>query len=160
MATTHDFRQTDTANARQLINNIDGRVIHQEGVVVGALGGDQRNQQQGEGKLLLNRNTLSRHLFRQHSHGFRDAVLHQHIGHVEIGANLKGNPQGHLTIAGVSRFHIEHVLDTINLLLNRRGDRLLDINRIGTLVGGGDIDHGRGDFGVLGNGQATQGNQA
>ena len=54
-------------------------------------------------------------------HGQRDAVLHQHLGHVQVGAQLEGDRQRVGAVVGALRRHVEHVLDAVDLLLDRRG---------------------------------------
>src|SRR5581483_2013203 len=56
----------------------------------------------------------------------RDPVLDQHLRLVEIGAELERDRQLHLTVGRALRGHVEHVLDTVHLLLDRGRDRLRD----------------------------------
>jgi hypothetical protein len=58
--------------------------------------------------------------------GDGDAVLHQHLRLVEIGAELERDGQHHLAVGGGLRGHVEHVLDAVDLLLDRRRHRVGD----------------------------------
>ena len=58
--------------------------------------------------------------------GDRDAVLHQHLRLVEVGAELERDGERHLPVGRALRRHVEHVLDAVDLLLDRRRDGLGD----------------------------------
>ena len=70
----------------------------------------------------------------QQRHGQADAVLHQHLGQVQVDAVLEGDRQGVGAVVGALRRHVHHVLDAVDLLLDRRGDRLGDHLRAGAGV--------------------------
>ena len=50
----------------------------------------------------------------------RDAVLHLHLRDIEIGADVEGHRDGEAPVGGRVRRHVEHVLDAVDLLLDRR----------------------------------------
>ena len=50
----------------------------------------------------------------------RDPVLHLHLRDVEIGAEVEGDRDGEAAVGGRVRRHVEHVLDAVDLLLDRR----------------------------------------
>ena len=50
----------------------------------------------------------------------RDAVLHQHLREVEIGADLEGHGQRIGAVGAAVGLHVEHVLDAVDLLLDRQ----------------------------------------
>ncbi len=52
------------------------------------------------------------------------AVLHQHLGHVQIDAHLEGDRQRVGAVVGALRRHVEHVLHAVDLLLDGRGHRV------------------------------------
>jgi hypothetical protein len=74
------------------------------------------------GRLLARGDAQPLHVFRQLRQGDGHAVLHQHLRGVEVGAELEGDRQHHLAVVGALRRHVEHVLDAVDLLLDRRGD--------------------------------------
>ena len=53
--------------------------------------------------------------------GDGDAVLHQHLGHVDVGADLERHVQGVGAVVVALRRHVHHLLDAVDLLLDRRG---------------------------------------
>ena len=79
----------------------------------------------------------------------RDAVLNQHLRHVEIGADLEGDGQIIGAVAGAGRRHIKHPLDAVDLLLDRRGDGVGENPGVGPGVNGGHLNRRRRDVGIL-----------
>ena len=67
------------------------------------------------------------HFLREYGDRHGHAVLHQDLRLIEIGAELEGDGQRHVAVARALRRHVEHVLNAIDLLLDRRGDGVGDI---------------------------------
>ena len=59
---------------------------------------------------------------------------------IEIGAELKRDAQRHVAIARTLRRHVEHVLNAVDLLLDRRRNRFRYHLRVGAGIGGRDLD--------------------
>src|SRR5206468_615676 len=78
-----------------------------------------------------------------------DAVLHEHLGHVQVRAELEGDVDVDLAVVGALGGHVEHVLDAVDLLLDGGGDGVGGDLGAGARVEGGDLDGGRGDLRVL-----------
>lgn len=74
------------------------------------------------GRGLVNGDTDTRHFFRQLGLGTGDAVLHLHLGVVQVGAQGEGDGQRQLAVCGGLGRHVQHVLHTGNGLLQRRGN--------------------------------------
>src|SRR5207248_983251 len=73
---------------------------------------------------------------------------------------LEGDVQGVRAVVARLRRHVQHVLDAVDLLLDRRGDRVGDHLGVGPGVDGGHAD-GRGrDLRVLGDRQQAGGDTA
>ena len=53
-------------------------------------------------------------------------VLREHLRHVEVRADTERDRDGELAVTGGLAAHIDHVLDAVDLLLQRRRDRLAD----------------------------------
>ena len=70
----------------QLVPDLDRRVVAQEDVVVAAVRRDQVDDHQRVRRHLLDVDPLALHQQRNDRQGQRDAVLHQHLGHVRIHA--------------------------------------------------------------------------
>ena len=74
---------------------------------------------------------LRLHGLRQRGERRRDAVLHQHLRLVEIGADRERHGQRVGAVVGRGRLHVEHVLDAVDLLLDRQRDGVDDGLRVG-----------------------------
>ncbi len=112
------------------------------------------------GRVLLGRDAAPAHLVRQLRLGDRHAVLDQHLRLVEVGAEREGD--GDLDVAVSRRLgdHVEHVLDAVDLLLERRRHGLgHDLGR-GARVARGDHDGRRRHLGILGDRQREVGDAA
>ena len=68
---------------------------------------------------------------RQARQRLRDAVLHLHLRVVQVGAEREGDGQRQRAVGGRLREHVEHALDAVHLLLERRRDGLGDDLRVG-----------------------------
>ena len=64
------------------------------------------------------------HLLRQAGQRLAHAVLHLHLRQVDVGADLEGDGEREHAVRGGLRRHVEHVLDAVDLLLERRRDGL------------------------------------
>lgn len=91
---------------------------------------------------LVHGNTDARHFLRQLGLGARHTVLHLHLRVVQVGAQGEGDGQGQLAVGGGLRGHVQHVLDTSDGLLQRRGHGFTDDFRVGTREVGAHY-HGR-----------------
>ncbi len=56
----------------------------------------------------------------------RNPVLGEHVGGVLVRADLEIDVKQHAAVAGVRRLHVDHVIDAVDLLLDRSGHRLFD----------------------------------
>ena len=74
------------------------------------------------------------------------AVLHQHLGHVQVDAGLERDGQRVGAVVGALRRHVHHVLDAVDLLLDRRGDGVGDDLGVGAGIDGRDLDRRRRDL--------------
>ena len=79
----------------------------------------------------------------------RQPVLHQHVGDIEVGAELERDGQLHVAVVGRQRRHVEHVVDAVDLLLDRRRDGGRDRLGVGAGIGGAHHDGRRHDLGIL-----------
>ena len=88
------------------------------------------------------------------------AVLHELLVEIRIGAELEGDGEREDAVARGLREHVEHVLRAVDLLLERRGDRLGDDLRIRAGKLRGDDDGRRHDLGIFRDGQLEDRDQA
>ena len=80
--------------------------------------------------------------FRQQRDRQVDAVLHQHLRHVEVDARLKRHRQAVAAVVRTLRRHVHDPFDAVDLLLDRRGDRIGDFLGARPGIIAGDL-HGR-----------------
>ena len=76
------------------------------------------------------------HVRRQARLGDRHAVLDLHLRDIEVGAELEGDRDRELAVAGRIRRHVDHVLDAVDLLLDRRHHRRGNDVRAGARIVG------------------------
>src|SRR5205823_10336428 len=103
------------------------------------------------GRLFFRRYTDALHIGRENGDRNSDAILHQYLRRIEIGAELKRDAEGHVAVARALRRHVEHVLNAIDLLLDRRRNRFRYHLRIGAGIGGRDLDRWWRNLGILRN---------
>ena len=89
----------------------------------------------------------------------RDTELREDLIGVRVGLNVEVDVEGGLAVVGVDRLHVEHVVDAVHLLFERRGDGLLQCFCVGAGIGGLNLDLGWNDVGVLRDGQAQHRNK-
>ena len=92
--------------------------------------------------------------------GDGDAVLDEHLRLVEVGAGLEGDRERHRAIACALARHVEHVFHAIDLLLDRRGDRLGDDLRTRAGIRGAHDDRRRSHLGILCNRKGLVGDRS
>ena len=83
-------------------------------------------------------------------HGQRHAVLHHDQRRVQIGAHVEGDRQRVGAVVAHLRRHVEHALDAVDLLLDRRGHRVGHDLGAGAGIGDRHLDRRRRDLGILG----------
>ena len=150
----------DAGQTRQLVADIDGGVIAQEQAVIGRFRRRQRHEQQNRRRLLLHGDALVLHRLRQLRQRARHPVLHQHLREVEVGADLERHRQRIGAVGAAVGLHVEHVLDAVDLLLDRQRHRIDHGFCAGAGIAGGDLDRGRHDVGILGDGEPEQADAA
>jgi hypothetical protein len=115
-------------------------------------------QDSGRGFPDLHAETL--HVLWQAGQSILDPVLRQHLRYVEVRADAEGDSDGELAVAGGLTAHIQHVLDAVDLLLERCCNGLRD--HVGRCAGIAcrHLDGRRHDFRILRDRQDEQRTQA
>ena len=160
VARAEDGDVADAVDAGEHVLHVQRGVVGDVEQVARAVGRGQMDHHHQIGRLLGHGHADRAHLFRQARQSGRDAVLHQDLRGIEIGAELEGDGERHAAVAGRLRRHIEHVVDAVDLLLERRGHGLGDDLGRGARIARGDRDRGRGDVGILRDRQAEIGDRA
>ncbi len=150
----------DAVETEQLVADVQVDVVGEVVLVVGLVGREQMHDQHQVGRGLAHGDAEVAHVRRQTRLGDRKAVLHQHVGDIEVGADLEGHRQQHVAVVGRQRRHVEHVVDAVDLLLDRRRDGGGHRLGVGARIGGADGHRRRHDLGILRDRQRLVGDEA
>ena len=156
VATTEDLHLAHALDAREPVLHVEHGVVAQVVDVIAVVGRDQVHHHGQVRRALDGGNTQAAHFFRQARFGLRDAVLHQLLCLVRVGAQLEGHRQRHHAIGRGLAAHVEHAFHTVDGLLQRRGHGLGDHLGVGAWVLGAHHHRRRRDLGVLRDGQTAQ----
>ena len=159
--------ENDVAHAvqpRQRILHLQRGEVAQVELVVGeaavlVLLRDEVDAEEDAGRFLLRRHARPPHFVRQLRLGDGDPVLHEDLGHVQVGPQLERRVKEHLPVVRRARRHVDHPLDAVDLLLDGRGHGRGDGLRVGPGIDGADLDRRRRDIRVLGHRQLDQSDQ-
>ena len=84
------------------------------------------------------------------------AILNLHLRDIEVGTEVERNGDRKASVTRGIRRDIEHALDAVDLLFERRNDRRSHHLGAGAGILPGDVDHRRRDLGILRNRQAAE----
>ena len=112
----------DAVEPQKLIADLQRRVVGDVELIERVVGRQHEHDHQDVGRVLAGDDAVALHLLGQPRLRDRDAILHQHLGLVEVGAELEGDGDGELAVRGRLAVDIQHVLDAVDLLLDRGGD--------------------------------------
>src|SRR5713101_16172 len=143
------------AHPVQRVVDVDVGVVGEEERVVPLIGRVQSEDDQRQARRLAVGEAELIDVRRQVRLRLRHAVGHVDLVDVRVGVDVEGHRQLHGAVVGVGGLHVEHVVHAVHRLLERRGDRLLDGQRVRAGEGGGDDDLGRDDRRVLRDRQAA-----
>ena len=150
----------DAVEASQFVLHADDGVVRQEQAVEAAVGRNQRDEFENRGRLLRRRHPLDLHFLRQRRNGGRHLVLHQDLRLVGVRADREGDDQGIGAVVRARRLHINHVLDAVDLLLDRQGDGVDEGLGARAGVARRHLYGRRDDIGILGARQLEERDQA
>ncbi len=160
VAAAEDLHLAHAFDARQRVLHVQHRVVAQVVDVVAVVRRDEVDHHRQVGCALDGRDTEAPHFFGQARLGLRDAVLHQLLGLVGIGAEAEGDRERHHAVGRRLAAHVEHAFDAVDLLFERRGHRFSNHLGVGARVRCAHHHRRRRDFGVLRDRQTAQRNQA
>ena len=150
----------DAGEPAQFVLDVHRGIVAQPEVVVLAVGRDQVHDHQRVGRHLPDVDALVLHQGGNDREGQRHAVLHQHLGHVRVHAQLEGHGQVVGAVVGRARRHVGHALDAADLLLDRGRHGVLHGQGVGARIEGRHEHRRRRDLRVLGHGQREHGHPA
>jgi hypothetical protein len=149
LAAAEHLHVTDAINAAQLVAHLQECVVGQIQHVVAFVGRYQVDDHQEVRVRLLGGDADALHFDRQPRLRLGDTILHLDLRDVRIGAERKREGQRQRAIGRRLREHVQHALDAVELLLQRRRHRFGGDLRIGARIDGPDHDRRRDDFGIL-----------
>ena len=126
IARAEQLHVADAVDPAQAIAHLRQRVIGDIAAIERAVGRDQVHHHQEVRAGLARDDAQALHVLGQTRHRNRDAVLHQHLCRIEVGADLEGDGDRQLAVAGRLRRLVQHIVDTVDFLLDRRGDGFRD----------------------------------
>ena len=152
--------RADAVDAGQRILDLERREIGDEQRVARAVRRIEMHDHHQVGRALVDRDADVAHVGGQPRRRGGDAVLHLHLRDIEIGAEIEGDGDGEAPVGGRVRGHVEHVLDAVDLLLDRRDHGRGDDVGAGARILAGDVDDRRRDLRILRDRQAEERHRA
>ena len=152
--------RADAVDARDRVGHFERGVVGDEQRVTRLVRRVEVHDHHQVGRRLLHGDADIAHVGGQARVGDGDAVLHLHLGDVQIGAELKADRDRKATVGGRVRRDIDHILDAVDLLFDRRDHRRGHDLGTGAGILPGDADQGRRDLGILRDRQAQERHRA
>jgi hypothetical protein len=146
--------RTDAIDAGDRVGHLERGVIGDEQRIARLVGRIKVHDHHQIGRTFLHNDTDIAHVGRQPRRRDGDTVLHLHLRDIEIGAELEADRDREASVRGRVGRHVDHVLDAVDLLLDRRHHRRGHDLGAGAGILAGDADQGRRDLGVLRDRQA------
>ena len=149
VARAEDEDVGDAGHAFQRVLDVDVDVVGQEQGVVLALIGVGAGRHDEVGGRLLHRHAELTDFRRQPSERLVDAVLHVDGGKIRIARGIERDDHRARAAVGARGGHVEHPLDAVDRLLERRGHGGLDGLGVGAGVDGDDTYRRRRHLRIL-----------
>ena len=149
----------DAGDTFEGVLDVDVDVVAQKQRVVLTLWCKNTDGHDEAGRLLLNGDAVGPHFDGQTSKRLVHAVLNVDLRQVLIARDVERDVDRRNTVVGARRGHVEHALDAIDRLLERRRDRGFNLLGVGTRVERRDVDLRRRQRRVLRDGHRRDGDQ-
>ena len=149
VATAELLHVTDAGNTREAILDVEQRVVAEISRVVAVVGRQDVHDHGQVGRALHRGDAEAAHILGQARLGLRDAVLHELLGLVRVHAEPERDRQRHQAVGRRLAAHVEHALDAVDLLLDRRRDGFGNHLRVRTRILRAHHDRRRHHLGVL-----------
>ena len=114
----------DAVDPRQRVLDVERRVVGDVLLVARSVRRDHVHDHHQVGRGLAHGDAEALHVVRQSRLGDRDAVLHQHLRRIDVGARLEHHVDRQRAVADRLRGDVQHVVDAVHLLLDRCRDGL------------------------------------
>ena len=148
--------RADAVDAGERIGDLERGVVGDEQRVARFVGRIQMHDHHQVGRRLGHGDADIAHVGRQPRLRDGDAVLHLHLRDIEIGAEIEADLNREPPVGRRVRRHVEHVLDAVDLLLDRRHHGRGDDLGAGAGILARHVDDRRRDLGILRDRQARE----
>ncbi len=159
VAAAEDGDRADSIDAVEDVGDLQVGVVRDEECVARLVGRVEVDDHHQIGRRLGDGHTDVAHIGRQARLGDGDPVLHLHLRDIEVGAELERHLDGKLAVTRRVRRDVEHVLDAVDLLLQRSNDGCGNDVGAGAGILARDVDGRRRDLRILCNGQPPVGHR-
>src|SRR5215831_12684567 len=139
----------DTVQAREHVLHVQGCIVRQVQSVARLVRRVEVNGQKYTGYRLADLHAEALDVLWQARQCILHAVLGQHLRDVEVSADLECDRNREVAVPGRLTAHVEHVLDAVDLLFERRRDGAGDGLGRCTGIGRGYLHGRRDDFRIL-----------
>ena len=146
----------DAVYAGKGILELQDRVVAEIERIEAVVGRDEVDDHHHRSRLLFDSDAVPADILREEGEGEVHTVLGENLCGIEVRAELEGDREDVGAVAVGLRRHVEHVLDAVDLLLDRGADRLRDRRGIGTRIACGHLHCRRRDLRILGDRQHHQ----
>ena len=160
IARAEDGDVADAVDARQHVFDVERRVVRNVLLIARSVGRHHVHDHHQIGRGFAYRDAKPAHIFRQPRLGDGDTVLHQHLRLVDVRPRLEDDADRYLPVARRLRVDIEHVVNAVDFLLDRRRDGFCNHLRRGAGISGVNADGRRRYFGIFGDRQEAQRDQS
>ena len=90
----------DARNPHHFISQTNGRIVAQLQLIEGSIGREEIDHEQDSGRFFSHHDSCLTHDIGERREGEVDAVLHEHLSHIEINANVECHRQTVLAVVG------------------------------------------------------------
>ena len=149
IARTEGCRLPDTGNTRQLVLDVERRVVPQVDAVITAVRRGQVHDHREVRRLLLSGHAQTPYVLREARESLVHAVLHLHLRKIGIRPGIERHRQREHAVAAGHRLHVHHVLDAVDRFFQRRRHRLRYLLRVGTRIDGANLHCRRNHIRIL-----------
>ena len=143
-----------------MVNDAGVGVVAEVERAMRAVRRSQRHDHQEVGSGFADLDALTAHFLGQPRLDAAQPVLDVDLSEVDVGAALEGDGDRRRAVRGRRRAHVEEIVDAVHLLLDDRGDVLLERRGVGAGVGDVDGDRWGRDRRILLDRKRLHGEQA
>ena len=122
-AAAEDLDIADASQPRQRVLYMQRRVVRDVERVARGIGRIEMHREQDVGRRFPHLHAEPLHVVGQPGQRVLHAVLRQHLRDIEVGPDPERDGDGELAVAGRLARHVDHVLDAVDLLLERGCDQ-------------------------------------